>query len=289
MDLRGRRDWHPNRNGQSSSFLHPNLRRTHLEKMSPIDLVSLSEPPDQVQSNSIASDLSLLDNPIWNSLGTDHSTLSVIQGAARRFPAEIGPLAGIPDQSLESYADLRGLAGQGAPSVMALFLEEPPAPPAGWTLLRGGLLDQMACTEPAHAGMRPSLRDGEVMRPLTANDAPAMVELAKLTEPGPFELRTMELGAFFGIFQGTRLVAMSGQRLSLPGFVEVSAVCTHPDARGRGFAPALMSKAMEHIFNQGKIPFLHSYASNAPAIAVYRRLGFTFRRYFHLAILQNEF
>jgi predicted GNAT family acetyltransferase len=126
------------------------------------------------------------------------------------------------------------------------------------------------------------------MRSLTAVDAPAMVELAQLTEPGPFQLRTIELGAFFGIFHGCSLMAMSGQRLSLPGFIEVSAVCTHPDARGRGYAPALMSTVMEDIRARGKTPILHSLSSNEPAIAVYRSLGFTLRRTFHLAILQND-
>jgi predicted GNAT family acetyltransferase len=81
---------------------------------------------------------------------------------------------------------------------------------------------------------------------------------------------------------------MSGQRLSLPGHVEVSAVCTHPDARGRGYAPALMSTVMEHIVEQGKTPMLHSFSSNASAIAVYRSLGFALSRNFHLAVLRND-
>jgi predicted GNAT family acetyltransferase len=121
-----------------------------------------------------------------------------------------------------------------------------------------------------------------------------MVDLATLTEPGPFQLRTIELGVFFGVFHNCRLVAMAGQRLSLPGrltepgYVEVSAVCTHPDFRGRGYAPALMSTVMEHIFAQGKTPILHSFSSNAAAIAVYQGLGFTFRRSFHLAVLRND-
>lgn len=227
----------------------------------------------------------LLDNPILNSLRTSHSSLALVHGAARRFPAEIGPLSGIPDQSAKSYADLRPLAGpQG---VVALFLDQPPGPPAGWTLLRGGLLDQMVCDEPRHRQSHLLPLDAE-MRPLTAADAQFMVDLATLTEPGPFHLRTIELGVFFGVFHNCRLVAMAGQRLSLPGYVEVSAVCTHPDFRGRGYAPALMSTVMEHILSQGKTPMLHSFSSNAAAIAVYRGLGFTFRRTFHLAVLRND-
>ncbi len=194
-------------------------------------------------------------------------------------------MSGVPDQSAESYRDLRAAAGpQG---VLVLFLEEPPAPPTGWTLLRGGLIDQMVCAEPAKLAQR-LLPLEATMRPLNAGDARSMMELAQLTEPGPFQLGTIELGAFYGIFHGCRLVAMAGQRLSLPGFVEVSAVCTHPDVRGRGYAPALMSTVMDHIHAQGKTPILHSFASNKAAIAVYRRLGFTRRRDFELAVLQND-
>jgi GNAT superfamily N-acetyltransferase len=227
----------------------------------------------------------LLDNPIYHSLHTGHAGLALVNGVARRFPAEIGPLSGIPDQTRESYNDLRRLADpQGT---VVLFLNQPPAPPSGWTLRRGGLLDQMVCAGPLKRQKRLLPLEAEV-RPLTQEDAPAMVELAKLTEPGPFYLRTLELGAFYGVFHGCRLMAMSGQRLRLPGHVEVSAVCTHPDARGRGYAPALMSTVMEHILEQGKTPILHSLSNNAAAIAVYRSLGFTISRNFHLAVLHND-
>ncbi|MGO9340290.1 MAG: GNAT family N-acetyltransferase [Terracidiphilus sp.] len=253
--------------------------------MPPTDLTSPSPPSPTADSYETGNGAALLDNPILNSLLTGHSSLALTHGVARRFPMEIGPLSGVPGQSEESYADLRALAdSQG---VVALFLDEPPAPPPGWTLLRGGLLDQIVCAEPRQR--QPHLLPLEAeMRPLTAAEAHAMVDLATLTEPGPFHIRTIELGAFFGIFHRCRLVAMAGQRLSLPGYVEVSAVCTHPDFRGRGYAPALMSTVMEHIVAQGKTPLLHSFSSNAAAIAVYRGLGFTFRRSFHLAVLQND-
>jgi len=115
-----------------------------------------------------------------------------------------------------------------------------------------------------------------------------MVELAKLTEPGPFRKRTSELGAFFGIFENDRLLAMTGQRMHVPGFTEVSAVCTHPDARGRGYARTLIATVMRDILAQNRTPFLHVFAHNTSAIRVYEALGFTQRRVLHLAILKNE-
>ena len=85
-----------------------------------------------------------------------------------------------------------------------------------------------------------------------------------------------------------KLVAMAGERLKIPGYTEVSAVCTHPEARGRGYAAALMSTVMEEIRAHGKTPMLHSFAHNANAIAVYKSLGFTRRRSFELAVLRNH-
>ena len=118
--------------------------------------------------------------------------------------------------------------------------------------------------------------------------SPAMIALAELTEPGPFRQRTIELGAFFGIFESGRLLAMAGQRLHLPDFVEVSAVCTHPDVRGRGYARMLIATVVDEIRERGKTAFLHSFSDNHSAIRVYESLGFTLRRSLHLAVLKND-
>lgn len=228
---------------------------------------------------------SALDNPIWNSLLTEHSSLAISNARARRYPAAIGPLSGIAQQSTANYEALRQLARPG--EIVVLFCQETPAPTPGWSLIRGGLLAQMVAAEPVNGTPNP-LQRGEDLRPLTAADVPAMIELAALTEPGPFRERTIELGAFFGIFHSGRLVAMAGERMHLPRFVEVSAVCTHPDARGRGYARLLIATVMDEIRQRGKTPFLHSFADNHSAIRVYESLGFTLRRNFELAVLKNE-
>jgi GNAT superfamily N-acetyltransferase len=226
-----------------------------------------------------------LDNPIWNSLRTEHSSFAVSNRLARRYPPAIGPLSGVASQTAANYEALRELAGPGG--VVVLFCTETPAPPPGWTLIRGGLLTQMICLQPENHVPDPLTR-GETLRPLTTRDVPAMVALAELTEPGPFRERTIELGAFYGIFENDRLLAMAGERTHLPGFVEVSAVCTHPDARGCGYARKLIAVVMDEIHQRGKIPFLHSLADNYSAIRVYEGLGFTERRTFELAVLKND-
>ncbi len=226
----------------------------------------------------------LLDNPILNALLTDHSSLALGEGPARRYPAAIGPLAGAPDQSPSSYDALRQLAGPGG--LIGLFLHDPPALAAGWSLFRGGILTQMICREP-NLDAAGALQQDVNLRRLGNADVPAMMELARLTEPGPFRERTSELGNFYGIFAADRLLAMAGQRMRVPGFVEVSAVCTHPDARGRGYAGLVMREVMRDIVDEDCTPFLHAFDDN-PAVRLYQRLGFTHRRSFHLAVIKNE-
>lgn len=226
-----------------------------------------------------------LDNPIWHALNTAHSALAVGGPLARRYPADIGPLSGMAGPSQAGYRALRSLAASGG--ALVLFLAEPPALPAGWTLLRNDLLNQMVCIHPptsAPAAPPP----GATLRRLTPEDVPAMVKLAALTQPGPFRTRTSELGAFYGIFQDGQLQSMAGQRLHLPHCVEISAVCTHPQARGRGFARLLLSAVTQEILARGKTPFLHVLPDNDAAIRVYHGLGFALRRPLHLTVLKSE-
>lgn len=144
----------------------------------------------------------------------------------------------------------------------------------------------MICRVP-HLVKTGTLAAGVKLRKLGAADVPVMVKLAELTEPGPFRERTIELGTFYGICEGDRLLAMAGQRMRMPGFVEVSAVCTHPDVRGRGYAAILMSEVIRDIVGEGSVPFLHALADN-PAVQLYERLGFTRRRSFHLAVIKRD-
>jgi len=226
----------------------------------------------------------LLDNPIWSALTTDHAPIAMGGEAARRYPDRIGPLSAMPAQTQAGYEALHSLTPVGG--AVALFFLEPLRPPQGWSMVRGGQLVQMVAPRPRLADA-PLPVDAE-LRALAAEDAPAMVELAELTEPGPFRLGTIALGGYFGIFLDGRLAAMAGRRMAMPGFVEVSAVCTHPEARGRGFASVLMSRVMAGIVDEGRVPFLHALASNDSAVRVYERLGFTLRQTFHFAAVRRE-
>jgi ribosomal protein S18 acetylase RimI-like enzyme len=266
-------------------FSHPAGKPLHPKIMQDPNPMSLLSSSSSSGSTRPVSDPSPLDNPIWHALVTEQSSLALGSGLARRFPAEIGPLCGMENPSAASYDALRTLAGPG--EILALFFTEPATPPAGWTMAHSDVLDQMICREPRNPGSSHVAPESKLRR-LAPADVPAMLELATLTEPGPFNRRTIELGIFFGIFDSGRLLAMAGQRMHLPEFVEVSAVCTHPDARGRGYARTLMIEVMKDIRQRGKTPFLHVRSSNLRAISVYEGLGFTLRRKVHLAVLKND-
>jgi predicted GNAT family acetyltransferase len=121
--------------------------------------------------------------------------------------------------------------------------------------------------------------------PVDPVDVPAMLALAAATQPGPFGPRTIELGRYLGIRRGGTLVAMAGERMRLDGFTEISAVCVHPDHRGRGYAADLVLALAASIVARSEVPFLHVFSSNAAAISLYRKLGFAPRRRLHLAVL----
>jgi predicted GNAT family acetyltransferase len=225
----------------------------------------------------------LLDNPMWSSLTTDHAHLAagaeIGRGLARRYPATIGPLSAFQEPTPEAYADLARLIPQG--DMAALFLEKKAELPAGWELLRDGTLVQMICRQvPEEKPL------GDEMIPLGPADYPEMLALATLTEPGPFRAETGSLGGFLGIRIKDRLVAMAGRRLAPAGFREVSAVCTHPEFRGRGYALALVAAVSRNIFADGMTPFLTSYEANTGAIRVYAQARFELRRKFELAFVK---
>jgi predicted GNAT family acetyltransferase len=225
----------------------------------------------------------LLDNPIWNSLVTRHAHLAlgadVGHGLVRRYPADIGPLCAFQEPTAEAYADLAAIVPEG--DIAALFLEERAVLPAGWELVREGRLVQMVCPvvpdEP---------RIADVVVRMEPADFPEMVALATLAKPGPFRKRTATLGGFLGIRVDGRLVAMAGQRTSPTGFAEISAVCTHPEFRGRGYAQALVAAVARDIHAEGRVPFLTSFEANVGAVRVYGQVGFVARRMFELAVVK---
>ena len=199
---------------------------------------------------------------------------------AKRYPPAIGPLAATRDDSATSFDALAQLIPPGETG--ALFLDALPAFTAEWALVREVPLTQMVWTT---AG---ELREDDGIEPLSVANVDEMLALTELTQPGPFGRRTPELGTYLGIRQDGRLTAMAGERLRLPGFTEISAVCTHPEHRGRGFARSLISSLIRKIARRGDVPFLHVATENTRAMQVYTELGFKARKSLTVAVLRRE-
>lgn len=204
-------------------------------------------------------------NVVWQSLTGPQEPLAQVHGRARRFQPEVAPFAALPDDpTADDWHDLAELGG-GEPVV--LFRADPTVP-NGWEVRRTWLTYQMTAGDPPNA-----VAGVDLVEPLGASDAPEMVDLTELTNPGPFLERTVELGTYLGVRSRGRLVAMAGERFRPPGASEISAVCTHPDHRGRGLARALVAVLVEQIRARGETAFLHVVRTN-PAKRVYDGLGF---------------
>ena len=213
--------------------------------------------------------INVLDNPIWHALAGLHCRHALGRGLARHYRRDIAPFSAIAEASAAAYADLAADLPVGTEARLLRTQVEPL--PKGWEEIRRFTLLQMVAQ-----------RLPEEVEPLaevlSPGDAPAMMDLVAATEPGPFALRTPLLGSYLGIRDGHRLMAMAGERLRVPGYVELSAICVHPEARGKGYAAALTQELMRRAFAQGERPFLHVRPDNGPAVALYRRLGFETRR-----------
>lgn len=208
-----------------------------------------------------------LDNAVWAALNGPHRHLAEFAGGAARYRPGVSPFAGVADLAdPRCWDDLAALVGPGGS-----FLISPlPDAPTQWT---GGRVQgfQMIGT-----AMRGEV-EPEAVR-LGPADVPDMLALVRATRPGPFEPATIEMGDYFGVRRGGRLIAMAGERLRLAGWTEISAVCTDPEHRGQGLAARLMRHVAVGILDRGDTPFLHVADDNAPAIRLYEALGFTVRR-----------
>jgi len=217
-----------------------------------------------------------LDNPIWFALTTEHRTLARSHGLARRYPPDVSPLAALLHPTNDAFADLRQLVSPG--EHVALFTASSLDVPGDWQVDRSRQIDQMIC----EASLEPPRVPPVALR---TTDVPEMLALTAATDPGPFLPQTILMGSYFGIRASDgRLVAMAGERLKSTACSEISAVCTHPDSRGRGYARALTSFLAAQILAAGKIPFLHVKSENGAKV-VYQKIGFRLRAAIYLTVI----
>lgn len=210
-----------------------------------------------------------LDNPFWTSLCSRHRHLAIRVGDVARYPAEFAPFLGVAHEDVDVADAFEALV---APDETVYLMGVAPRVPDGWRLEAFQPLAQMICTAPL------AINDGPAVIELTDAHRADVLALTALVYPHYFRARTMELGRYFGIYQDGQLAAMVGERLGMDAFQEVSAVCTHPDFNGRGYARRLVALLSNDNLERGRTPFLHVSHENRRAKALYEQIGYRHRR-----------
>ncbi len=221
-----------------------------------------------------------LDNVLWSALSTRQAALAQGGALARRFDPAYAVFGGMPEFGAPGWRALGDVVPAGAVVAVAAAQDVDPGPLFDVIEVK----DLVQMIGPATGATRDPGRFIE----LGAVDLPRMTALVRRCEPGPWFERTAELGRFLGFEAEGRLVAMTGERLRVPGHTEISAVCTDPDWRGRGLAADLMRLVSQAIVARGELPFLHVLASNAAAITLYEKLGFRRRQQSRLVVLRRR-
>lgn len=209
-----------------------------------------------------------LDNPIWSALRTVHAHLAVTDGLVARYPASVAPFVSVSDTGADVAGGLERFVERGE---HLYFVGQVPSLGEGWDVERHAPLPQMVCRSPM------TVKDGPDIIEMSDAQVPDMLALTALVFPGFFRARTIDMGRYIGIYHGNQLAAMAGERMRMDGYTEISAVCTHPDHVGKGYAQRLVAILSNAAFERGSTPFLHVYRHNTRAMAVYERLGFAVR------------
>ena len=212
----------------------------------------------------------LLDNIVWHALSGPQRRFSAGTDDARRYAAGFSPIVGFADQAHPNFEALRPHCAAGEHFYCDGWTG---APPPGWSLEGETTMFKMVWDAPS-----PERDEAPDAIPLGPAHATQAFDLAMLTKPGPFGPRTIELGDYYGVFDGERLVAMAGERMHAGTLREISGVCTHPDVQGRGLASRLMRKLVRRQLARRETPFLHVMRENAVARRLYERMGFAVYR-----------
>jgi ribosomal protein S18 acetylase RimI-like enzyme len=204
---------------------------------------------------------------LWTALSGLQSDFSLGNHLVKRYWPSISPFIALREESPEAFAALESLADPEEDLI--LTGEHPLQLPEHWTEKGKGQLITMVLQQPllylkSHAGLRL----------LKSTDVPEMLALTDLTKPGPFRKDTILLGDYYGIFIEGRLAAMAGERMRIPGYTEISAVCTHPDFRGQGLARQVMQPVLQGILLRNEAVMLRVLTGNENAIRLYQNLGF---------------
>lgn len=209
-----------------------------------------------------------LDNPVWYSLTENHQEFSVDYGTTKFYHPDYSPFGGFIDVENSS------MATQEYSTLIDNFFIVGKKPEIADTVK---IAKELVCLQMVINGKIQLPIEAEIVK-LTDEHNEALCDLVNLVQPGYFKNKTILLGDYYGIFKNNQLIAVTGERMKMNAFTEVSAIITHPDQTGKGYAKQLITHVVNAIFDQGKIPFLHVAENNLGAITLYEKLGFITRR-----------
>lgn len=216
----------------------------------------------------------ILDNMIWNAITTGNNDIAIVNGDVGCYLPEIAPFAGMREFNDVNLKKLYEFIPANR-SVAISSLSKMDHDDSKWNMIQPMDVTQMVYEHPVNNF---TTKNSILIVPLSEEHIPQMLALTALTKPGPFLQQTIRFKNYFGIFVEDRLAAMAGQRMHPVPYMEVSAVCTHPDFRGMGYAKALMLHLMKIIIDNSFIPFLHVLSNNTNAIELYKTIGFRTRK-----------
>jgi ribosomal protein S18 acetylase RimI-like enzyme len=208
----------------------------------------------------------LLDNITWHTLSGPHARFAAGTDGARRHARGFSPILGFANIERPNFAALDEYCKPDEHFYTDGWFG---VTPYGWQVDLESTMFKMVWE-----GDMPDSDEATDAVRLGPEHASQALELAELTNPGPFGLRTIELGDYFGYFHDQRLIALAGERMCAGNLREISGVCTHPDFQGRGLARRLMMKLIRLEMQRGETPFLHVMSDNAGARGLYGRMGF---------------
>jgi len=209
-----------------------------------------------------------LDNPVWNSLSETHGGFVLDYGNIKFYHPDYCPFGGF----INSQSTLEASNQYSVATDNFFIVGEKPEISNSLKIVKELICLQMIVYNKIELSIT------EYIVKLTEEHNDKLVHLVNLVQPGYFKNKTASLGNYYGIFKEDQLVAITGERMKMNDFTEVSAIITHPDHIGKGYAKQLIAHCVNNIFSENKIPYLHVVESNIGAIGLYEKLGFVTRR-----------
>lgn len=209
-----------------------------------------------------------LDNPVWYSLTETHKKQALDFGEMKFYDPEYCSFGGFEEVENTAFAlvEYSKLA-----SSFFVFGAKPILPN------NLNLKNELVCLQMIINSKIEKNFQEEIVA-LNETHLDDLLGLVKIVYPEYFKQKTASLGDYFGIYKNNQLVAVTGERMRMDGFIEVSAVITHPDHTGKGYAKQLVTHVVNAIFDKNNTPFLHVSEANFGAVKLYEKLGFRTRR-----------